>query len=170
MEKQAKPISEHPSVSRVQSKIEKEMLEELEKQHCLDDWRVVHWKDIAGERELVRNVKPDGVWLDGEGRIILAECYVRIGALGTGHRRKLAMDTLKLITMRKELSERSVDLLLVVPNELGERLDGNDWLSMVIRRELQVVRMTLTDGQRERLNEAVKRQAEGQARMPKKGS
>jgi hypothetical protein len=108
------------------------------------------------------------VWRDENGVIIIAECYVRVGKLKPGHRRKIATDILKLISLSDEFGKgNSPNLLLVVPEELGPQLEGIDWLSLVISKRIKLVKVSLTDEQHRTLQEAVKSQGDGQARSPK---
>ena len=148
--------------------IEKEMLKYLEGKH--PDWQRVSWRETAGALAMAKTVRPDGVWKDGEGRTIIAECYARVGRLQPSHRRKLATDTLKLISLQTEFGDTlQLRLLLVVPEELAVQLEDNDWLAVVIRKELEVARVPLTDEQRQRLAAAVKREGEGQVRRRRAG-
>jgi hypothetical protein len=154
------------SDSTVQAEIEVEILANLQVQH--PDWQLLTWREVATELRLPavwQNAKPDAVWEDSDGVIIIAECYARAGELKAGHRRKLAMDILKLISLRGEIGDRKpLRLLMVVPEDLGKHLENNDWLSVVIRKELELIRVTLSNEQHQSLREAVRRQAEGQAR------
>ena len=153
----------HLSNSTVQVNIEQVMLSYVLEQN--PDWQVITWTDLSAGRELAAKVKPDAVWRDLEGVIIIAECYARIGKLKPGHRRKIATDILKLISLRDEFAiDNSLKLLLVVPEELGIQLEGDDWLSMVVCREkITLFKVPLSEVQRQTLLEAVKRQGEGQA-------
>src|SRR4030042_1238810 len=125
--------------------------------------------DLSEGRELAAKVKPDAVWRDVAGVIIIAECYARIGKLKPGHRQKIASDILKLISLRDELGEDNPPrLLLVVPEELAYQLEDDDWLSIVIRKEtVELFKVHLSAEQRNELQKAVSRQADGQAHSPK---
>jgi hypothetical protein len=159
-------MAQSKSNSKVQRDIEKEMLAYLQRQHA--DWQKVDWLNLSIGREFAVKVKPDGVWCDPESGIIIAECYARIGKLKPGHRRKIATDILKLISLKDEFGDdNSPFLLLVVPEELGSQLEGSDWLSIVIRKTIRLIKVPLTDEQRHNLSHAVKRQGEGQAHSPK---
>jgi hypothetical protein len=159
-------MAQSKSNSKVQRDIEKDMLACLHRQHA--DWHEVDWLNLSVGREFAVKVKPDGVWCDPEGVIIIAESYARIGKLKPGHRRKIAADILKLISLKDEFGEDSSPcLLLVVPEDLGSQLEGSDWLSIVIRKTIRLIKVPLTDEQRHNLSDAVKLQAEGQAHSPK---
>jgi len=161
-------MEQHPSNSMVQIKIEKDMLSYVIEQN--PSWQKLSWTDLSAGRELAAKVKPDAVWRDLEGVIIIAECYARIGKLKPGHRRKIATDILKLISLRDEFAiDNSPKLFLVVPEELGFQLEGDDWLSMVVRKEIELFKVPLRDEQRQILLEAIKRQGEGQAHSTKPG-
>jgi hypothetical protein len=58
-------------------------------------------------------------------------------------------------------------LLLVVPEELAYQLEDKDWLSIVIRKEIELFKVHLSAEQRNELQKAVNRQADGQAHSPK---
>lgn len=151
------------SDSKVQSDIELQMCSALENLH--PDWHQVDWNDLSVGLEFAAKVKPDAVWCDENGRIPISECYARIGKLKPGHRRKIALDILKLISLREEFSKIDPPrLLLVVPDELGLQLEGNDWLSLVVSKQTQLTKVSLSDEQCQRLREAVRHQGEGQAR------
>jgi hypothetical protein len=153
----------------VQINIEKEMLSYVMEQK--PNWQKISWTDLSAGRELAAKVKPDAVWRDVDGGNIIAECYARIGKLKPGHRRKIATDILKLISLRDEFGKDNPPrLLLVIPEELGIQLEGDDWLSMVVRKEIELFKVPLRDEQRQILLEAVKRQGEGQAHSPKPSS
>jgi hypothetical protein len=159
-------IAQHPSDSKIQRDIEKEILVDLEKKN--PNWKKVDLLKLTFGRELAKKVEPDEVWMDGEGVIVIAECYVRIGKLKPGHRRKIATDVLKLISLKDEFAEgNSPILLLVVPEELGSQLEGNDWLSLVISKRIKMVKVPLSDEQHLNLLKALKRQGEGQAHSAK---
>jgi hypothetical protein len=111
-------MEQHPSDSKVQRDIETEMCSDLEKQH--PDWHRIDWRDLTTGRELAAKVKPDAVWRDDKGIIIIAECFARVGELKPGHRRKIATDVLKLISLRDEFGiDNPPRLLLVIPDEQG---------------------------------------------------
>jgi len=159
-------MSQHPSNSMVQCRIEREMISYLEKHH--PDWRQIDWYDLCAGKELALRVKPDAVWRDGEGVIIIAECYARIGKLKSGHRCKIATDILKLFILRDEFDKKEpLRLILVVPDDLGSQLEDNDWISMVIRKESMLVKVPLSDEQHLKLINAVKLQGEGQSHSVK---
>ena len=154
---------QHLSDSKVQSVIEREMLSYIECQH--KDWQKVDWREITVGREFAGKVKPDEAWRDSDGILVIAECYARIGKLKPGHRRKIATDLLKLIFIKDEFGEsNSPRLLLVVPEELGSQLEGTDWLSLIITKKIELIKIPLNDEQCKKLNEAVSRQGAGQAR------
>ena len=159
----------HLSNSFAQSKIECEMLSALEKLH--PDWQKHDWNALIGGREFAGKVKPDGVWRDSNGVIIIAECFARIGKLKPGQHRKIASDVLKLIILKEELNDKySLRILLVVPDELGLQLEGNDWLSIIISKKIELIKIPLGDEQRISLLKANQRQGEGQARVKGKRS
>jgi hypothetical protein len=156
-------MASNPSDSHVQRVIEKEMLSDLEKLH--PDWQKQDWHALIVGREFASKVKPDGVWRDSNGVIIIAECFARIGKLKPGQHRKIASDVLKLIYLKEELSDKnSVCLLMVVPEELGLYFKSDDWLSIIISKKIDLVKIQLSDQQRKQLLDAVSRQGEGQSR------
>lgn len=159
-------MAPHPSDSRVQREIEEEILSDLEKLNPY--WQNVDLSKLPAGRELARKVKPDAVWRDEKGIIVIAECYVCVGKLKPGHRRKIATDILKLISLKDEFGkDDSTRLLLVVPEELGNQLEDNDWLSVIISKKIELVKVHLNDEQHQRLIVAVKHQGEGQAHTAK---
>jgi hypothetical protein len=160
-------MEQHPSNSMVQIYIEKDMLAYLMEQN--PSWQQIGWSNLSDGRELAAKVKPDAVWVDVNGIIVIAECYARIGKLKPGHRRKIATDILKLISLRDEYGkENPPRLLLVVPEELAYQLEDDDWLSIVIRKEkVEVFKVHLNNEQRNELLKVVKLQADGQAHSPK---
>ena len=159
-------MEQHPCNSLVQRDIEKEIIADIVKQH--PGWQPDDLLNLPAGRELAGKVKPDAVWKDEQGIIVIAECYVRVGKLKPGHRRKIATDILKLISLRGEFGkENPPRLQLIVPEELGPQLEDNDWLSIVIRNEVELVKVALNDKQRIELQQAVNRQADGQSRSPK---
>jgi hypothetical protein len=87
-------MEQHPSNSMVQINIEKDMLAYL--MELIPSWQLIGLSDLSEGRELAAKVKPDAVWRDVAGVIIIAECYARIGKLKPGHRQKIASDILKL--------------------------------------------------------------------------
>lgn len=155
-----------PSDSSIQHEIELAMLDRLSAQHS--DWRRVSWEGVAIEFGLPRfwqKVKPDAVWKTVSDEVIVAECYSRIGELKPGHRRKLAMDALKLLSLRDAFPPgRNIRRLLVVPEELADRLTGEGWFSVAISHSAEVVPVSLLKSERKRLSAACLSQAEGQAR------
>jgi hypothetical protein len=161
----------HPSDSVVQREIELAMLDRLGKRH--PDWQRVTWKTEATELGLSsvwQKAQPDATWKIGPGQTIVAECYARIGELKAGHRRKLAMDALKLLALRHALThEPYVRFLLVVPEELIGRLKGDGWFPVAIRLAAEVVPVGLLASERMRLSEAIALQAQGQSRVARRG-
>lgn len=154
------------SDSTIQLDLEYSILDEICKHH--PDWHPVQFPIIAanlGLQEFWQRTKPDGTWETGDGRVIIAECYARIGALKPGHRRKLAMDVLKLISLRSAaVDPNRLRCVLIIPEELEGQLTAKDWLSAAIRQAVELEIVKLTDEQRNMLKEAVNRQAAGQAR------
>lgn len=159
----------HPSDSAVQRAIEVAMLKRLEASH--PEWVRVDWSTTSKELGLPlvwQQAQPDAVWHSGPGQLVVAECYCRIGVLEAGHRRKLALDALKLVTMRGQTPDPSrLRCLLVVPEELAGRLAGEGWFSVAIQASAELVPVVLSDDERGRLFEATRLQAAGQARSPR---
>jgi hypothetical protein len=157
-----------PSDSAVQREIEFIMLSLLSEQH--PEWRRINWNTARIEISIPmvwRNTKPDGVWKADSGEIIIAEAYARLGALKSGHRRKVAMDALKLLALRESIpveKRKFVRCLLVVPEELKARLEGNGWFPFALHLAGEVVPVALSRGDRERLGTACGLQGLGQAR------
>lgn len=159
----------HPSDSSVQRDIEIAMLKRLEASH--PGWIRTEWS--AASKELClplvwQQAQPDAVWHSGPRQVVVAECYCRIGALAAGHRGKLALDALKLVTMRSHAPDPSrLRCLLVVPDQLAGRLVGEGWFSVAVQASAELVSVTLSDDERRRLVEATQLQAAGQARSRK---
>lgn len=159
----------HPSDSAVQRSIEIGVLERLGASH--PEWKRVEWSAASkglGLAPVWQQAQPDAAWSSGEHEVVVAECYCRIGVLEAGHRRKLALDALKLVTMRSQAPDPSrLRCLLVVPDELAGRLVGEGWFNVAVQASAELVSVTLSDDERRRLVEATRLQAAGQARSPK---
>jgi hypothetical protein len=155
-----------PSDSAVQKEIESAMLHRLGEQH--PDWRRVSWEAAAIELGLSSvwpKSKPDAVWKTARNEVIVAECYSRVGELKAGHRRKLAMDALKLLALRHALPDKNdVRCLLVVPEELIGRLEGDGWFPAALHLAAEIVPVALSGSERKKLGDATRQQAQGQAR------
>ena len=158
----------HPSDSRVQREIEAAILRRLEAEHL--DWESADWKAISAELSLAdvwRGTRPDGVWLVRKRNgveVIIAECYLRIGPLAPGHVRKIALDVLKLVTMQRNVSSSChTRFMLIVPEELAQRLTGKGWIHEALRL-VEIVPVALLDEERAKLDTATMLQAQGQAR------
>lgn len=155
-----------PSDSAIQREIELVMLCRLGEQH--PDWRRVSWNTVAAKLGLLavwRNAKPDAVWETDAGEIIVAESYARCGELKSGHRRKMAMDALKLLALRDAIPDgKRIRCLLVVPEELVARLKGDSWFPLALRLAAEIIPVALLDDERDRLGEASRLQGLGQAR------
>ena len=158
-----------PSDSSVQSAIERVMLEIVQDRN--PDWKIVDWKSIVAELNLSlvwQKAKPDAAWQDCNGRFIIAECYARVDELKPGHRRKLALDALKLLSLRNAVNDPLLlRCLLIVPEELEKQLLTDTWLSVSIRQAAEVVAVRLSDDLLTQLRETVKLQGAGQARKIK---
>ena len=158
-----------PSDSGVQREIEVVMLRRLAGQH--PDWKPADWKAIAlklGLPSVWQKAKPDAVWTTAAGEVIVAECFTRIGKLKAGQYRKLAMDALKLLALKHAIPiGSSVTYLLVVPKELAGAFEGGGWFPVAIRLAANIVPVSLLDSEREKLGDAVQRQAQGQSRIAK---
>jgi hypothetical protein len=80
------------------------------------------------------------------------------------------MDALKLLALRHALPDGlRVRFLLVVPEELTGRLDGNGWFSVAIRLAAEIIPVALMVDEKRRLSEATARQAQGQSRTARPG-
>lgn len=127
------------------------------------------WQETArgiGLPPVWQKAVPDAVWKTECGQTIVAEAYSRIGELTAGHRRKLAMDALKLLGLRHALSSvENARYLLLVPDELVEHLRGDGWFPAALSMAAELVSVTLTSEEREKLQQASARQAQGQARL-----
>jgi hypothetical protein len=163
--------SPDPSDSAIQRQIEQEMLDLLQSTH--PEWTRAEYASVAVELGLPlvwQKTKPDGVWKNRDGSILIAECFTRIERINPGQRRKIAMDVLKLIAMRSASNTPGrVRCLFIIPEELNRQLQANDWLSATVRKEVEVIPIQLNDAQRQTLSEAVKQQSAGQARIARKG-
>jgi hypothetical protein len=159
----------HPSDSTAQGNVERAILRRLSAEH--PEWQPVDWRVAATELGLSsvwQKAKPDAVWRVGPHELIVAECYAHVGVLKPGHLRKLAMDALKLLTFRQQSSNvRQLTCIIVVPEELREQLQGGGWLCTAIRMAAKVTPVVLLDDERKLLADAIRRQADGQARSRK---
>lgn len=158
----------HPSDSKIQREIEVAVLGRLEKKH--PGWERVYWQEEAAGMGLSltwQKVKPDAVWrtrTEKDEQLILAECYLRTGALTAGHIRKMAMDVLKLLALSRAVpSTIHLRCVLVVPVELSDRLTGPKWINEALRL-VEILPVVLQKKEREKLNSATVLQASGQAR------
>lgn len=156
-----------PSDSRAQREVEAVMLRRLEERN--PTWKRLAWQEAAlglGLPPIWQKAVPDAVWKTECGETIVVEAYSRIGQLTAGHRRKLAMDALKLLGLRHALSSvANARYLLLVPDELVESLRGDGWFPAALSLAAELVSVTLTPEEREQLHQASARQAQGQARL-----
>lgn len=154
----------HPSDSKPQREIEKIMIRRLGEQHS--DWEARKWKDVArqlGLPETWLKAEPDVVWNTPEA-ILVGECYARTGKLSAGHRRKLAMDALKLIALRQLRSAaHGLRCALVVTEETNAQLCGG-WFADAIHL-VEIIPIGLSKEEKLILEAATDRQASGQARQ-----
>lgn len=161
----------NPSDSAVQREIELVMLRRLGEQH--GDWQPVAWRTIAAElgmSSVWQKTEPDAVWRTDSASLLLAEAYARVGDLKPGHRRKLAMDALKLLALRNALPDGTdVRCLLIVPEELKVRLQGDGWFPVALHLAAEIVPVTLLDDERKRLLDASSLQGQGQSRTRRRG-
>ncbi len=156
----------YPLVDQAALEIEAALLRQLQERH--PTWVPAPWWEVADELGLPatwRHARPDGVWRDG-AMLVVAECYARIGALKSGHRRKLALDALKLMALRPHVASAGREMrgLIVVPAELAAHLEGDGWLPEALRLAAEITPVELTAEERQRLEVAVARQGQGQAR------
>jgi hypothetical protein len=160
-----------PGDSAVQHEVELAMLDRLGELH--PDWQRVIWKSEAadlGLSSIWQNAQPDATWKTSSDKIIIVECYARVGELKAGHRRKLALDALKLLALRHSLPNvQHIRFILVVPEELKSQLQGDGWFPIAIRLAAEVFPVALLEDERRRLNEATALQAKGQARVRRVG-
>lgn len=159
-----KSINSDPSDSAVQRETERVMLNRLGEQH--HEWQRVNWKTLAAELGLAsmwQKTEPDAVWKT-DSEVIIAECYSHVGQMKPGHRRKLAMDALKLLALRSALEGNFVRCLLVVPKELIGELAGDGWFPAALRLATEIVPVNLLEGEKNRLINTSTLQAQGQAR------
>ena len=156
----------HPSDSAVQRAIELVMLERFTDRQ--PSWRRAAWSSVARELGLApvwMKAEPDAVWKTEEGDVVVAEAYSRVGVLNEGQKRKLAKDALKLFAIRHALpAGQHVRSLLLVPDELVARLNGEGWFPLALRTAAEIVSVPLTEAERTLLQDASAQQAEGQAR------
>jgi hypothetical protein len=159
------------SESVVQREIELAMLDRLGDLH--PDWQRITWKAGAADLDLSsvwQRAQPDATWKTSSDEIIVVECYARIGELKAGHRRKVAMDALKLLALRHALPHgRQIRFLLVVPGDLIGRLEGDGWFPVAMRRSAEIIPVALPASEQRRLGEATALQAQGQARTARAG-
>jgi hypothetical protein len=132
----------------------------------------LEWAVIAKELNLSsvwQRVKPDGVWRTKTGELIIAECYARVGVLKPGHRRKLALDALKLMALCRQFPPAmQLRSLIIVPRELEGQLKGEGWFCAALSMAGELLAVDLLEEERALLAEANQRQAEGQARLRKR--
>ncbi len=156
-----------PSDSSVQREVEIAVLARVHAAH--PDWISIEWPATAARLGLPpvwQSAKPDAVWRTENGETVVAECYLRVDELKAGHRRKLAMDALKLLALRHSLpAESHVRCLLVVPQEMANRLKGGGWFPVALQLAAEIVPVELLDDEIRKLGDAVRRQASGQARQ-----
>ena len=167
------PVQCDLSDSVAQREIEISMLQRLTEKH--PDWLRLDWATTAVELTLPlvwQKAKPDAVWkvvrdASRGDELIICECYARIGKIKAGHRRKLAIDALKLVALRQSLPiGPRVRWLIVVPEELYVQLQSGGWFTEALRL-VEIVPVALTDIERRKLSKATDRQAEGQSRQAK---
>lgn len=157
-------INSDPSDSAVQRETERVMLNRLGEQH--GDWQRVNWRALAAELGLAsmwQKTEPDAVWKK-DSEVIIAECYSHIGRMKPGHRRKLAMDALKLLALKSALEGTFVRCILVVPTELKDELNGDGWFPAALRLTAEVTPVNLLESERKKLITASALQSQGQAR------
>lgn len=155
-----------PSDSSAQRAIESIMLCHVETNN--PDWERVSWKDIATEFGLAKvwqKAEPDAVWRTGSDEIVIAESYARIGDLKPGHRRKIAMDAFKLLSIKQIIPLTiKVRCIIVIPEQLADEFKGESWLFEAIRSTAEIVSVRLKVHDIEVLDAATTLQAQGQAR------
>jgi hypothetical protein len=154
-----------PSDSAVQREIELVMLYRLSKVH--ENWEKIEWKPFVmelGLSSIWQKVKPDAIWRTNTQEIIIAECYARVGELKAGHRRKMAMDALKLLALRDALKGKNVRCLLVVPEELKKHMSNASWFPVALHLVAEIVTVKLQKDEFNALIVASTGQATGQAR------
>jgi len=165
----ASAVKSHPSDSTPQGKVERGILERLSAEH--PEWQLLDLSLAAAELGLSlvwQKAKPDAVWRIGPDELIVAECYARVGALKSGHRRKLAMDALKLMALRYQCPDaKRLKCLIIVPQEIQEQLKGKSWLCAAMNIAADLMPVVLSDDERELLADTTRRQADGQARSRK---
>lgn len=156
-----------PSDSQAQRDVEAAMLESAKGLH----WCKGDWSKIADQNclpEAWKRAQPDGVWETANGGLVLVESYARIEKLKPGHRRKVAMDVLKLSCLRRILGGYpKVRCLLVVPEQIRSELLDKSWLAAAICDSVEVIFVELTEDHCAALKRATRRQADGQARRLK---
>lgn len=156
-----------PGDSSYQRELEGFMLHEIQSRH--NDWSRVEWLEAAKELDLSpvwQNAQPDGVWKDAGGLYIVAECFVHLGLLKAGQRRKLASDVFKLQSIRNACKNPDrLQLCLVIPDEIEKEIGKTGWLSDAIHSTVEILTVTLTDLHRQKLLETINRQSSAQARV-----
>ena len=159
-------IETHPSDSTAQGMVERAILERLGAEH--PEWRPIEWRLAAAELGLSsvwQKAKPDAVWRSGPDELIIAECYARVGSLKPGHRRKLAMDALKLLALYHHCpAAKRLRCVIIVPEELRKQLERDGWFCVALRMAAEIMPIALSDVERKLLADATERQADGQAR------
>jgi hypothetical protein len=163
-------MSNNASDGKVQCSIEAFFIGRLAQQNPA--WRRLSWIEVAKKYrlpEVWHKIKPDAVWETESGDLIVAECYTRTRTLKSGNYGKLAKDCLKLIAIQQTLAGIvNIRCLMILPDELVDRIQGDGWLVTFIRQSVEVVGMKLLESERRELNDSVERQADGQSRRRRK--
>jgi hypothetical protein len=147
----------HPSDSSVQRRLESVLIERAETAN--PGWARIAWSDvIAGNDDLpdyARSIKPDAVWRDNDGALILGECYTRVGALKGSAPDKLMADITKLRLVQEFIP--AMRIVLVMPAELARQLRG--WVyAAACKVFATVIPIAMTAQERAMLAVTVKKQ------------
>ncbi len=135
------------------------------------EWTMLNWHDTIGELGLPPvwgKAIPDAIWQDEKQNYVIAECTVHIGKLKPGQRRKLALDTFKLISIKNaSVIPDRIRLLLIIPEDINRVLKNSGWLYEAINKSVEITSIEMNDEQRQKLQSVINRQADNQARMAK---
>jgi len=160
----------HPSDSAAQELVERAIIQRLSAAH--PEWQPLKWDVVAkalGLSPVWQGVKPDAIWRTENDELIIAECYARVGVLKSGHKRKLAMDALKLMALCRQLADaKRLKCLIVIPQELEKQLKREGWFCAALTMAGDVLPVDLLDDERKLLADTTQRQAEGQTRSRKR--
>jgi len=165
--------SKHLSRSDVQQKIESNIIGRISGKPS-GGFRITINRDQNNELKLMGRgkIKVDFIGVDGDGKTVLGEIFVRQGKFLPAQRHKIASDVLKLITYSKLYREKEFRLFIIIgcgrddgsaDNSVFKDLDdSNSWLSEAIKVwNIKLIQEPLTDEEFNDLEAAVSNQKKG---------